>query len=175
VEHSRRPDRRAREGQQACSPCWKIVWTDRLTDGALFLRGFGARRRGSDSTAQGSAEGQQRRPARGGQRGATDDGGRAHRNRCVGGDAYHAAPARAGGERLFTPATARRSRGGRKSRPAGRIAVAAKGRQTCEALQQATEASCEHSCVGTALVCLSGLPPYPPIPPPLHPLPASPA
>jgi len=32
-------------------------------------------------------------------------------------------------------------------------------------LQRATEASCEHSYVGTALVCLSSLPPLPPHPP----------
>jgi len=55
--------------------------------------------------------------------------------------------------------------GGGKSRPAGKIAAAAEGRRTCEVLQRATEASCEHSYVGTALVCLSSLPPLPPHPP----------
>ena len=107
---------------------------------------------------------------------------RSHRRRRTGGpqqrrrgDTYKAAPTRAGGGRVCSRATACRSRSGGKSRPARKSAAAAEGRRTCAALQRATGASCEHSYVGTPLVCLSGLPPYPPIPPPLHPLKASPA
>jgi hypothetical protein len=119
----------------------------------LGLEGAGERRRAAAAVSTRGARRSHRRRRTGGPR------QRRRRN------AYNAALATVGGGRVLTPATACRTRGGGKSRPARKIAAAAEGRHTCATLQRARGVSCEHSCVGTPLVCLSGLPPLPPHPP----------